>query len=159
MYGIRIKDYIIREISRQIDREQNQLFITMLVDIMYGSEWSGENASMRRSFGFSISKENNNGLWKILKDCNNREVMEYVYQIIGKTIETYSAYKTWESNPEYGTTVQGEAQAAVSVPKPNPYIEILDELKVSIFCNDTSLLDHLIKIGDRKTLFEFIELG
>ncbi|QQO10311.1 hypothetical protein [Breznakiella homolactica] len=159
IYGIKVKDFIIREISRQINREQNQLFFTLLFDVAYGSQWSGENAELRKSYGFSVSKELNPVLWASLKDMNNKELIEHTYRAITEYFADYSRFKSFEENPEYETVVQGEAQEPVEIMKANPADDIEERLAATLFSTDTSLLDLFREIKTDPETCEVVELG
>lgn len=159
IYGIKVKDYVIREVARQIDRERNQLHSTLLFDVLFGSEWSGNKASARKAFGFTVEAARNEQLWKHLKDATNLVLMEYIYGVLTTYAEDFAAYLSYEKNPEIEERVQGEGQEPVTVQKPNPYRHVLEELSATLFAEDRTLLAHAIALEPMNSGYSLVELG
>jgi hypothetical protein len=133
IYGIKVKQYILREIAKQIDREGNLLFIKLLIDVFYGSEWSSSTASVRRSAGSLVEKRFQPELWALLKDANNETVLGHVYETIDEYLEAYAAFLAYEKNPEYEEVAQGEGRDPIQVRKANPHAGVIDALSNTIF--------------------------
>lgn len=159
IYGIQIGSLVIREISRQIDREQNQAFIAFLVDVLYGVTLTGDLAARRRSFGLAVAKASGPAAWAAVKDASNEGVMEQLYALITGCLADFKKYRDYEAGPEYEDRTLGEAQAPVKVQKANPYTGVIAVLNESILYNDTSLFDYLIGLSPDGGDYRLIELG
>ncbi len=159
IYGIKVKEYVLREVSRRVDREEDLFSLTLLFDVYYGSAWSGDTARLRKAFGFSLEKARNGELWKLLKDGNNRQLMDYVLSLLTGCLDEYAAYRAFEENPEFERVTQGDGQEPVTVRKPNPHQAVIAEIGTSLFGFDTSLLDHALLIEPDSAAYTLAELG
>jgi len=159
IYGIRVQDYVLREISRQVDREGNQLFFTLLFDVQFDTDWSAEKATSRKAFGFNVRKTDRESLWKLLKDATNRELITHLHTVLSEAIDEFAAFLSYEQNPEYEDQVQGKGQAPVSVRKANPHQGVLSSLEGTVFEGNTPLLTHLVAIEPDSSAYNLVELG
>jgi len=158
IYGIKVKQYVLREIAKQIDREGNLLFVNLLLDVFYGSEWSSSTASIRRSVGFFVEKRFQPELWVLLKDAGNEAVLRHVYETIEENLEAYAAYVAYEKNPEYEEVAQGEGQDPIQVRKSNPHAGVIDALASTIFGQEKTLLDGFLLVSSSAADYALMEL-
>jgi len=158
IYGIRVKEYVLREIAKQIDRERNLFFVNLLLDVFYGSAWSSATASVRRPVGFFVEKRFQPELWALLKDAGNEVVLKHVYETIAENLEAYADFLAYEKNPEYEEVAQSEGRDPIQVKKSNPHARVIDALASTIFGQEKTLLDGLLLVSSSVADYTLVEL-
>jgi len=158
IFGIKVKQYVLREIAKQIDREGNLLFVNFLLDVFYGSAWSSATASARRAVGLFVEKRFQPELWVRLKDAGNEAVLRHVYETIEENLEAYAAYSDYEKNPEYEEVAQGEGRDPIQVRKANPHAGVINALSNTIFSQEKTLLDGLLLVSSSIDDYTLVEL-
>jgi len=88
MKAIKFSDLmLLKEKTRQIDREDNYYYLTLKTDIIYGALYSESLFGTIKEFTISIYKHSDPELWAIIKDLENGDLISFVYDEFEKFIE------------------------------------------------------------------------
>ncbi|TET97754.1 MAG: hypothetical protein E3J23_08730 [Candidatus Stahlbacteria bacterium] len=92
MYGIKIDDrLLLRESIRVIDRDSDNLTITINVVPLKGVLYLEQTLEQSCQIHLTFSKKENNILWELLKDTVNENIIDFIFNISQKWKKVFDA--------------------------------------------------------------------
>ena len=173
MKAIQITSNLIaREQSRAVDRDENMLTVSLVIEPRFGKTVTAATRSKSGAFCYQVEKSRHAPVWGNIKDLTNDQLITEIANQLKAILPTVKKYRTEEATPTTREAIQETAadgtvtffyrdddlaafnaarertgHAPTQVPQPNSQAAALERLKVKYPVEEMdALLTHLIAI-------------